>query len=420
MLACFFFAGHGIQCKGENFLATTSSSFADESSCKYTSIPLNFVIDTFEESGVNTKIIILDACRNNPFVTWRSVTNDGLAPVYAPKGTIIAFSTSPGQKASDGNNDHGIYTNALLMHIATKNLTIEDMFKRVRNTVSSHTKHKQITWEHTSLMGTFCFNSGSDEGKVTTTYSDNALADQSYMCENDSIQSIVDALKSHNWYKQNPAISHLDRMNFAKSDKDDLFVLGRNIYQSACGGSGNAEEWIDNINSNLISIGDKASIHLLNGILFEIYFNCKGQIRKSPKSGCFEKPISICQKDKYISCSLFIRSHLEQYPQKIFYMPGSTNLFIIDILISQSESEYHIDGIYIDGLSCMYNEDEVEFYKYDYYNYFLRKVTSEQLEILLMEKMVVPRNRTKFIYNEKISPDTKILVPYDFSILRYI
>lgn len=81
----FFFAGHGIQCKGENFLATTSTSFADESSCKYTSLPLNFVIDTFEESGVNTKIIILDACRNNPFVTWRSVTNDGLLLYMLPR-----------------------------------------------------------------------------------------------------------------------------------------------------------------------------------------------------------------------------------------------------------------------------------------------------------------------------------------------
>ena len=85
----FLFSGHGIQCNGENFLATTSSSFVDESSCKYTSLPLNFVIDTFEESGVSTKILILDACRNNPFVTWRGVGNDGLAPVYAPKGTII-------------------------------------------------------------------------------------------------------------------------------------------------------------------------------------------------------------------------------------------------------------------------------------------------------------------------------------------
>lgn len=416
----FFFAGHGIQCKGENFLATTSTSFTDESSCKYTSLPLNFVIDTFEESGANTKIIILDACRNNPFVTWRSVTNDGLAPVYAPKGTIIAFSTSPGQKASDGSNNHGIYTNALLMHIATKNLSIEDMFKRVRNTVSSHTHHKQITWEHTSLMGTFYFNSDLDEGKATATYSDSALADQNYMCEDDSIQNIIDALKSYNWYKQNPAISQLEQMKFIQSDKDDLFVLGRNIYQAACGGSGNAENWINNINSNLLSIDDNASIHLLNGILFEIYFNCKGQIRTSPKSVCFEKPIKMCQKHKYISCSVFIRSFLEQYPQKIFYMPGSTDLLTIDVLISQSDNEYHIDGIYIDGLSCMYDEDEVEFYKHNDSDYFCQEVTSDKLEIILMEKIVIPKSRAKFTYNENISSDTKILVPYNFSILRYI
>lgn len=416
----FFFAGHGIQCKGENFLATTSSSFTDEGSCKYTSLPLNFVIESFEESGVNTKIIILDACRNNPFVTWRSVTNDGLAPVYAPKGTIIAFSTSPGQKASDGNNDHGIYTNALLMHIATKNLSIEDMFKRVRNTVSSHTGHKQITWEHTSLMGTFYFNSGLDDGKVRTTYSESALSDQSYMCEDDFIQHIVDNLKSYNWYKQNPAILRLNQINFALSDKDDLFVLGRNIYQAACGNSGSALDWIDNINSNLISINDNAAIHLLNGILFEIYFNCKGQIRNSPKSRCFEKPVKICQKDKYVSCGLFIQSFLEQYPQRIFYMPGSADLLTIDILISQSKNIYHIDGIYIDSLNCMYDEDEVELYKYGRSEYLPQKITSSEFELILMEKMVVPRNRAKFTYNEKMSPDTPILVPYDFSILRYI
>ena len=84
-------------------------------------------------------------------------------------------------------------------------------------------------------MGTFYFNSGLDEGKATATYSDSALADQNYMCEDDSIQNIIDALKSYNWYKQNPAITQLERMKFVQSDKDDLFVLGRNIYQAACG-----------------------------------------------------------------------------------------------------------------------------------------------------------------------------------------
>ena len=128
----------------------------------------------------------------------------------------------------------------------------------------------------------------------------------------------------------------------------------------------------------------------------------------------------MCQKDKYISCGVFIRSFLEQYPQKIFYMPGSADLLTIDVLISQSEKEYHIDGICIDGLSCMYDEDEVEFYKYDDSDYFAQKVTSDKLEIILMEKIVLPKNRAKFTYNKTISSDTKILVPYNFSILRYI
>lgn len=79
----FFFAGHGIQCKGENFLATKDTNFVDEISCRHTSFPLNDVIDIFEESKVTTKIFILDACRNNPFVTWRSAANDGLGGFIA-------------------------------------------------------------------------------------------------------------------------------------------------------------------------------------------------------------------------------------------------------------------------------------------------------------------------------------------------
>lgn len=101
-------------------------------------------------------------------------------------------------------------------------------------------------------------------------------------------------------------------------------------------------------------------------------------------------------------------------------MPGSTDLLTIDVLISQSGNEYHIDGICIDGLSGMYDEDEVEFYKYDDSDYFSQKLTSDELEIILMEKIVVPKNRAKFTYNENISSDTKILVPYNFNILRYI
>ena len=219
-------------------------------------------------------------------------------------------------------NDHGVYTNALLTHIATKNLSIEDMFKRVRNTVSSHTGHKQITWEHTSLMGTFYFNSGVDNGEAKPTYSSEALADQDYVSEgNDDIQSIISSLKTYNWYQQNPAISRINRLDFACADKDDLFVLGRNIYQTACGGSGTADTWMENIEANLNSIGGSAAIHLLNGILFEIFFNSGGEIRTKLKTDYYEKPVKLCQREKYASCGSFIRSYLEQYPQRIIYVP---------------------------------------------------------------------------------------------------
>ena len=109
----FFFAGHAVQIENINYLMATDTNSFDESSCKYTSYCLNRVIELFDKSGVSTKIIILDACRNNPF-TMRGVAYRGLAPTYAPKGTIIAYSTSPGQEASDGNDNHGVYTGALL------------------------------------------------------------------------------------------------------------------------------------------------------------------------------------------------------------------------------------------------------------------------------------------------------------------
>ncbi len=417
----FFFAGHGIQCKGENFLATTSTNFIDESSCKYTSFALNEVIEIFEESKVNTKIIILDACRNNPFITWRSAANEGLAPVYAPKGTIIAFSTSPGQKASDGKNGHGIYTEALLAHISTKNLSIEDMFKRVRNTVSSRTEHRQITWEHTSLMGTFYFNSGIDGDLAIPIYSPDALADQNYVFENDGeIEEIVSALKTYNWYKQNPAISRIARIDFLHSDKDELFVLGRNIYQAACGGSGNATQWIDDLGENLDHIGGSSAIHVLNGILFEIYFNSNGKLRTSLKSEYYEKPVKLCTKSKYQSCGLFIQNFLEQYPQRIIFTPGTLNSLTVDILLTKNEGEYHVDGVCIDGLSCMYDKDETEPYEYDDENYYYGRWTLSEFQCILLEKIAAPRNRVKFSCNATISETTPIYIPHEFSLCRYI
>lgn len=226
----FFFAGHGMQIDGDNYLNAIDTDFSDETDAKYTSLALNKVIELMEKSGTSTNIIILDACRNNPFErAWnRSSALRGLAPIYAPKGTLIAFATSPGEVASDGRGKNGAYTEALLRHIDTPDSSVEEMFKRVRNTLSTITKQKQTSWEHTSLSGEFYFNLSL--GARIDSYSRAALADGLFVIDTSkSSHSLIASLKTLTWPKQNPAIDAFDVAQAGKYSTDSLFVIGRNI-----------------------------------------------------------------------------------------------------------------------------------------------------------------------------------------------
>jgi uncharacterized caspase-like protein len=112
-----------------------------------------------EIAQTDVNIIILDACRNNPFKnSWsRSGGTEGLAFMNAPTGTLIAYSTAPGKTASDGTGENGLYTEALLQEINNPDLTILQVFQRVRNKVGERSSKAQIPWESTSLTGDFFF-----------------------------------------------------------------------------------------------------------------------------------------------------------------------------------------------------------------------------------------------------------------------
>ena len=418
----FFFAGHGVQCKGENFLTSIDTSFADESSCKYTATPLNFVIEVFEESKINTKIIVLDACRDNPFTNaWRGGQTVGLAPVYAPKGTLIAYSTSPGQKAADGIANQGVYTGALLTHIATKRLTIENMFKRVRHTVSSQTHNQQITWEHTSLMGDFFFNSGYDDGQFVATYSKTALADAEYAFEKENeLFNIVTDLKSYNWYTQNQAISRISHLDLSQFEIDELFVLGRNIYQTACGTASNAVIWIENIENNLSSLPNNVAFHLLNGVLFEIYFDSFGNLRNCLKTDFYEYPVKLCLKESYKNSCLFIRKLLEQYSQRIIYLPGTTEVLCVDVVVKpyDEKDKYYVDSICVDGMGCMYVENETELYNYEDHHY-LYEINIKHFNKKIYQTLAIPENKVRISYSLELDRDANIISPHNFKLDRY-
>lgn len=155
----FFYAGHGIQVSGVNYLIPVDAKLDNENDVDYDCINVGRVLAKMESAKTKTNIIILDACRNNPFErSWnRSSKGRGLAFMDAPVGSLIAYATSPGTTAADGSGENGLYTAALLSNIETPEITIMEMFQKVRSTVKSLSGGCQIPWESTCLMNNFYF-----------------------------------------------------------------------------------------------------------------------------------------------------------------------------------------------------------------------------------------------------------------------
>jgi uncharacterized caspase-like protein len=135
----FYYAGHGMQVKGVNYLIPIGAAVNTEEEIEYESVEVGLVLAQMESANNNVNIVILDACRNNPFArSFRSVEK-GLASIDAPSGTLLAYATAPGSVASDGSGRNGLYTQELLKAMRTNNLSIEDVFKRVRVSVRAAT-----------------------------------------------------------------------------------------------------------------------------------------------------------------------------------------------------------------------------------------------------------------------------------------
>lgn len=155
----FYFAGHGIQYSGRNYLIPVHAEVQSEADVEYEAVDAGRVLAQMERAGNNLNIIILDACRNNPFARSFRSADKGLAKMDAPTGSILAYSTAPGSVAADGTGRNGLYTSKLLKHMATPNVKIENVFKKVRIDVVKDSGKKQTPWESSSLMGDFYFHS---------------------------------------------------------------------------------------------------------------------------------------------------------------------------------------------------------------------------------------------------------------------
>lgn len=165
-VALFFYAGHGIQVKGKNYLIPVDAQIQSEASIRAETVDVDGVLDQLTVSSLN--IVILDACRNNPFERRFRSIGGGLAQMDAPKGSLIAYATAPGKTAADGDSRNGLYTQELLKHIQTPDLPLEAVFKRVRVGVMTASGEVQTPWETSSLTGEFFFRSVAGASPAAT------------------------------------------------------------------------------------------------------------------------------------------------------------------------------------------------------------------------------------------------------------
>lgn len=154
----FYFAGHGVRVEGRNYLMPVDAKIESESDVKYEAVDAGRVLGKMEDAENRLNIVILDACRNNPYARAFRSDQSGLARMDAPTGSLIAYSTAPGEVAADGPERNGIFTKYLIQHMLESNLSIEQVLKRVRINVANETNGRQIPWESSSLMGDFFFN----------------------------------------------------------------------------------------------------------------------------------------------------------------------------------------------------------------------------------------------------------------------
>src|SRR5467141_515699 len=163
-VALVFYAGHGLQIDGENFLVPVDVDPKRETDIPLQAIRLNDVLNTLTSVPSKTRILLLDACRNNPFPAINRSAGHGLAIVDAKTGapgTFMSFSTSPGAEAEDGSGADSPYTTALLSAAKEPGLSIEETFKRVRVSVNKATEGRQTPWDSSSLTDDFRFFPGS-------------------------------------------------------------------------------------------------------------------------------------------------------------------------------------------------------------------------------------------------------------------
>jgi tetratricopeptide (TPR) repeat protein len=274
---------------GENYLIPVNAKLDVAEDVRYEAIPVGKVLARMEDAANQMNIVILDACRNNPFARkWRS-SQRGLAPIQSARGALIAFATEPGGVAADGEGENGLYTSFLLKHLKTPNLDVELMFKRVREDLVQATQNKQVPWEYSSLVGDFSFNpvtvAQSSQPNSTTAetyfkqgedYRNNNQYDKAIAAYNKAIEVNPQYAEAY----KNRGIVYLDLKDYDKAMADNNKAIEVNPqYSNAYNNRGNVYSDLKEYDKAMADYNKAIEI---NPQLFQAYHN-RGNVYRDLK-----------------------------------------------------------------------------------------------------------------------------------------
>ncbi len=154
----FFFAGHGLQVNNYNYLLPIDSEINNEADVEYEAINASRILDQMALADNGLNLMILDACRNNPFSRSFRSANRGLTLMRPASGSMILYATEPGKVAADGSGRNGLFTEKLLQNMDKSGLKVEDVFKQTAIEVKNTSSKKQIPWSEGIIFGNFYFN----------------------------------------------------------------------------------------------------------------------------------------------------------------------------------------------------------------------------------------------------------------------
>ncbi len=172
-IGLFYYAGHGIQVGGENYIVPVDADIPEEDEVAYSAVPISLVLSKMMTAKNDLNIVILDACRNNPFArSWRSFrdnsNSDGLAKISPPTGTLVLYATEPGKVASDGAGRNGLFTEALLKQIKKPNIEYDQMVKALSADVWQKSNKQQLPWKEGNSLTDFYFAGNQQKTNVIT------------------------------------------------------------------------------------------------------------------------------------------------------------------------------------------------------------------------------------------------------------